>query len=359
MASSAADPGSPYRLLHEVAKRVHSSLSDLPATLDAVARGVVEATCFGVAVVNLVIDSGEFQAVSVQGDDDAQSTLLGVVEPAHRWMELIESGQPWGTLRFISHHSQLLSKSNMTSWVPPTSPTPSDGTDPDWWHPLDTLLAPLYSSEGDLIGALSVDLPEGGRRPQPEQLQLLELFADHAALAIEHARLHRQLQRSQDELRHAATHDGLTGLLNRSGLLECAAELRRDRRCPVAVIVLDLDGFKAVNDLSGHRAGDAVLVAVSGRMQATLAGGGTDVLARTGGDEFVIIRHGANAERAAVLALCAALKQVVAQPIPTERAIHAVGVSLGWARSDDPGDFDRLLAEADARMYGSKPADPR
>ena len=352
MALPAADPGASYRLLHEVATRVHSSLSDLPATLDAVARGVVEATCFGVAVVNLVTESGDFEAVAVRGDDDARAALLGVVEPAHRWKELIESGQPWGTLRFIPHDSPLHANTTMTAWVPPTPSDVAELADEGWWHPLDTLLAPLYSSEGQLMGALSVDLPEGGRRPQPGQLQLLELFADHAALAIEHAHLHQNLQASQNELRHAATHDGLTGLLNRSGLLERAAELERVGRWPMAVLVLDLDGFKAVNDASGHRAGDAVLTAVSERLQSELAC--SDVLARTGGDEFVIIRHGAVAQHAALAALSDVLQTVVAQPITTEAGAHRVRVSVGYARSEEPGSFDRLLAEADARMYAMK-----
>jgi diguanylate cyclase (GGDEF)-like protein len=352
VASSVAHPGSPYRLLHEVATRVHSSLSDLSATLDAVARGVVEATCFGVAVVNLVLDSGDFEAVAVRGDDDARAVMLGVVEPAGRWQMLIDSSEPWGALRYISHESPLLTDSNMTTWVPPIPAEGLDVVDEERWDPLDTLLAPLYSSEGLLIGALSVDLPEGGRRPQPDQLQLLELFADHAALAIEHAHLHQQLQRSQDELRHAATHDGLTGLFNRSGLLEQAAELQSAGHSPVAVIVLDLDGFKAVNDASGHRAGDAVLTAVSERMQAEL--GEADVLARTGGDEFVIIRHGDGAEHLALVALCDVLRKAVAAPIATGTATHSVRVSVGYAHSEEPGGFDRLLAEADARMYEMK-----
>ena len=77
-----------YRALHAVTKRVHASL-DLGATLDAVALGVVEGTDFSVAAVNLRLPSGDFEVVSVAGSDDASAALLGTVESAQAWTELL------------------------------------------------------------------------------------------------------------------------------------------------------------------------------------------------------------------------------------------------------------------------------
>jgi hypothetical protein len=72
--------------------------------------------------------------------------------------------------------------------------------DPDAWQPDDVLMAPLHSPDGELVGVLSVDLPEGGRKPGRDQCELLEMFAAQAAIAIDNARLHWALRRSVSEL---------------------------------------------------------------------------------------------------------------------------------------------------------------
>jgi len=153
--------------------------------------------------------------------------------------------------------------------------------------------------------------------------------------------------RLQDELRHQATHDALTGLANRALLQQRVRAAAPDAR--IAVLLLDLDGFKQVNDVHGHHAGDQVLVAVANRVGALLGPAGT--LARLGGDEFAVLLPGAGrAEAAEAAELVAA---AVAEPIAVTGAVVSVGTSIGIAVGT-AADADRLLRDADAAMYRDK-----
>lgn len=338
------------RALQTVTQRVHASL-DLAETLDAVARGVLEATCFGLVVINLRLPTGEYEAVTVEGDDTARAQLLGLVEPAEQWAHLLDRGEPWGRLRFIDHTHPDVDGDMQFSWVPAYTPS----LDPDAWHPLDALFAPLISPSGTLLGALSVDHPAGGRRPTRAQCEVLELFADHAALAIEHARLTSELRTSHDEKAHAAHHDPLTGLANRALLMErgTAAAAGGGGAGVVGVVVMDLDGFKAVNDTAGHRAGDEVLRVMAARMRTCLRP--QDLLARTGGDEFVVLLSlptGPDDDLPHTLAN--RLRAACSDPVTVHGRHHQLGVSVGVAITPTTTDFEDLLAAADAAMYTEK-----
>ena len=136
-----------FRALHAVTRRVHASL-DLTATLDAVATGVIEATGFGVSVVNLARADGDFEVVSVEGDEGARATLLGTVEPAARWQALMDGSRRWGELRFIHHADELAWVDSMYSWIPDIEAS----EDPDRWHPMDALFAPLTAAVRGAVG---------------------------------------------------------------------------------------------------------------------------------------------------------------------------------------------------------------
>jgi diguanylate cyclase (GGDEF)-like protein len=338
---------SALRALHAVTKRVHASL-DLATTLDAVAHGVVDVAGFRVAVVNL--RQGDlFEVVSVAGDDDVRSALLGTADTREQWERLLEHSRDLCGLRFIDHNTEIPPADDIFSWVPDIEPS----DDPDAWHPLDALFAPLTAPSGQWIGVLSVDVPADGRRPQPWQLEILAVFADQAAIAIEHARMYSALQQREAEARHAATHDPLTGLANRTLLFALAEELAQRPGHELAAMVVDLDHFKALNDRHGHAAGDAVLTELAARMRRHA--GASDVVARTGGDEFVLVLSDQHvAERAAALA--AALRRELTRPIRTPFGEHRVGVSVGVAVRAAPTAVSDLLYEADSAMYAEKSA---
>ncbi|MBU2666240.1 diguanylate cyclase [Actinoplanes bogorensis] len=150
-----------------------------------------------------------------------------------------------------------------------------------------------------------------------------------------------------DELRHQATHDALTGLANRSLLEQRLSAATADQ---VSVLLIDLDGFKPVNDRHGHHAGDRVLVAVAERLETWTAESGLAV--RLGGDEFAVLLPGTGATDAADRAEHIAL--AVAEPIrlPDGQQVR-VGASIGVA-TGAPGEGARLLRDADAAMYRRK-----
>ena len=149
--------------------------------------------------------------------------------------------------------------------------------------------APMVAND-QLIGALVVfvsDRPER-LRENPTLGEALRGLSGQAAVAIRNAQL-------VDQVRHQALHDALTGLPNRSLVLDrldqALARTKRDGTVAAAMFI-DLDGFKDVNDSLGHAAGDRLLVAVADRFRATVRG--SDTLGRLGGDEFVVVAEGAS-----------------------------------------------------------------
>jgi diguanylate cyclase (GGDEF)-like protein len=165
-----------------------------------------------------------------------------------------------------------------------------------------------------------------------------------------------ELEQKNEALRRMALHDALTGLPNRTLLRElfavASAQARREGT-PLALMFVDLDHFKAVNDHHGHAAGDALLQAVGQRLREALRE--ADVVCRMGGDEFLVLMPGAaddDAARAATRAI-AQLRQPQALPGVAEPV--RMGASIGIARFPADGeDFDALVHAADMAMYRSK-----
>jgi diguanylate cyclase (GGDEF)-like protein len=332
------------RTLIAVSKRVHGSL-DLTRTLDAVAEGVVEAAGFGLAVVNLAEPNGDFTVVSAAGSEKLRREMVGTKGSAETWHELFRRAERWDSLYFVDHRYGV--PESLYTWVPDIE-IPDD---PDGWHPLDCLFAPLMAPTGKWVGVLSVDLPVSGLRPGPQQREILALFAEHAALAIVHARMHSALEQSQANLEYAANHDSLTGLANRTYLRDRVNTLLLEPGREVGVLVIDLNGFKRVNDAAGHEAGDEVLRVVAERMRRHIRE--EDVLARMGGDEFLVVQVGRNLA-GPLRDTADRLTEVISKPIETAGGVHFVGASVGAALGAAGDDFARLVAAADAEMYKAK-----
>jgi diguanylate cyclase (GGDEF)-like protein len=173
--------------------------------------------------------------------------------------------------------------------------------------------------------------------------------------AMERHRLVRDLERARAEEAHRATHDALTGLPNRTLLFDRLAHAlahasRYERH--VAVLFIDLDGFKDVNDTYGHAAGDAMLRAAAERLAGCIRR--SDTLARMGGDEFVILfEHVDHPGRAANLAQLVLTR--IEGPARIEDRDIPIRLSIGIAVSGVDGETaDELLAAADRRMYDMK-----
>ncbi|MCA1720138.1 MAG: EAL domain-containing protein [Actinobacteria bacterium] len=435
---------------------------DLERTLDAVARGVVDGLGFEVAVVNLVMPDGDLEVVAVAGSDEARDTLMGGRGSREEWDRWLRECTPAGDV-LVDYRRQSHDDAAVPTWVPdrPVS------ADEDAWHPLDALIAPLTTSRSGLVGTISVDLPRDGRRPGAEQLQLLEMYAAQASVAIENASLHTalvtrdadrerivgrltalvteapvaileldlqgqvrlwnpaaeemfgwtadevlgrlnptvdaegyaermaELSRGEvvhraitrrarkdgtdvevemssavlrhpdgtafgyigamvdvteralleQELRTAAYTDPLTGLANRGALRE---RLESDARVPAALLLLDLDGFKGVNDTLGHAAGDAVLQQVGQRIRRSCRP--NDLVVRLGGDEFVVLV--ADGEDR-VEPLAKRLLRVLSDPFSLGEREVTLGCSIGIAHPRATGP-DTALRDADIAMYAAK-----
>jgi diguanylate cyclase (GGDEF)-like protein/PAS domain S-box-containing protein len=134
--------------------------------------------------------------VAAAGSDEARTALLGRVAERADWDAALAAAEAWGTLRYSSHEAGAVINA-LPSWVP-DFPAPSD---PAAWHPLDALFAPLWTSAGELVGVLSVDLPHDGRRPGQVHRDLLEMYAAQAGIAIDNACLAAQLRTESEALR--------------------------------------------------------------------------------------------------------------------------------------------------------------
>lgn len=182
----------------------------------------------------------------------------------------------------------------------------------------------------------------------------LELVVFALALSARIRLLQRRqlaLERQTRELAHSAASDSLTGVANRRGLLEQAEALLRQPQAH-ALLLLDLDRFKPINDTHGHEVGDRVLQVLAQRMQAQLRD--TDLVARLGGDEFVIVLTG-DADDEALAHAARRLHHALAQPMVIDQLTLRVETSVGIARHPrDGNDLQSLLRAADLAMYRAK-----
>jgi diguanylate cyclase (GGDEF)-like protein len=188
---------------------------------------------------------------------------------------------------------------------------------------------------GTIIEVRTHLLPEGG---------LVQTFTDITEQREAHAQVF-----------HLAHHDTLTGLANRAALRERISAIVGQDADPdevTALVMIDLDGFKGVNDRLGHDAGDALLVEVGRRLKALVRG--TDLVARLGGDEFVLLLAGLH-QKGDILPLAERVLRRLAEPVRIKGQQIGIGASLGIAFHPQDGlDANTWFKHADMALYGAK-----
>jgi diguanylate cyclase (GGDEF)-like protein len=286
--------------------------------LRSVSEGIRDALGFEKVRVDLVAGDGKAHIFTAAVKPESQDP--GWVESYDfSWVQNLMDDQ------FLMEGCFLIPNSEAVRFLPPGAhvvPSERNGRGPHAWSN-HYLIVPLFSPDARISGVIWVDDPVDLLLPAREKLQALRMFANQAALALEAAERSQNLQR-------LALSDSLTGLGNRTMFTERLRAAGRDDSRPGAVIVVDVDDFKTVNDSLGHDAGDEVLLVVAGRIRSCIRP--CDTAARMGGDEFAVLledcdEHGARAAAGRIL-------ETMRRPAFTNGKPLTISVSIGVACGD-------------------------
>lgn len=205
------------------------------------------------------------------------------------------------------------------------------------------------------VGALDGYRPSGSSGASPMTVAFLGLMVTLLLAALAWAvGVAVQRRTHSSTLSHAATHDALTGLPNRSLVIDRVGQaLLRARRSgvPVAVLFVDIDGFKALNDVYGHEVGDRALIEISDRLQAALRE--SDTVGRIGGDEFIVIAEDTTTREGAA-DVADRIINVLSIPIVLAEVRAQVGASVGITMAAGDETAEEVLRAADSAMYEAK-----
>ena len=309
--------------------------AELGDVLDTLLR-LVESECPGVKATILLLD---------EDGEHLQGCAAPSLPPA--WSDVIEGiavGEGVGSCGTAVHRREPVIVSDVE-------------TDPLWAGFRDLIRPfglkacwswPIIAADGAIFGTSAMYCVTA-RGPSPFEIRLAAFTTHIAGIAI-------QRKRSEDRILFLAHNDGLTGLPNRTRLepvidhaLRNAAQAGKD----LAVVFIDIDGFKSVNDGLGHRAGDNVLRVIAERLLSIL--GPRETAARFSGDEFVVLLREAGLESGVTLARVAALRAAVGAPIAIgDRTFHLT-TSMGVAHYPrDGATAEVLVTNADAALYRAK-----
>jgi diguanylate cyclase (GGDEF)-like protein len=207
---------------------------------------------------------------------------------------------------------------------------------------------------GDAVGVIMFMAAEKDTFT-PEFVELLQRLADNVSFALENFKRADEKTKADERIEYLASHDSLTNLPNRemfNELLRYAIEAARRYQRRFAVLFIDLDRFKIINDSLGHDAGDVLLVEIANRLRSSLRS--SDVVARLGGDEFVVILE-ETAESDAIERIARNLLSVLSQPLQLSGHECHTTASIGIAMyPSDGSDVQTLTKNADMAMYLAK-----
>jgi len=281
------------------------------------------------------------------------SLVAGVLRrsPDGRAAELVASSMAdWVPVVLDLDDSSLTGRSIVRNQVVASDDVVSD---PEFPHEAATARFGMRS-------ALSVPIPDvehpwgavGASSPEPREWSVDDIaFVDAVAATLGAAVRRQQLESA---LQHQALHDGLTGLPNRALVMDRVEHaLDRSGRTDgtVAVLLLDLDDFKTVNDSLGHGSGDELLAELALRLQRAVRDG--DTVGRLGGDEFVVVCEDVGSERD-VAFVAEALLEACADPVELDGRRVTLSASVGVSLAGSGEDTGDLLSEADIAMYRAK-----
>ncbi len=211
-----------------------------------------------------------------------------------------------------------------------------------------------YAGNENYYREYEVERPGGGQRIQATRRIVVRDDRGESKYLIAVIDDITERKRAEHRIAYLAHHDGLTGLANRTALLQKIEEAGarwRELGEPFSVLLLDLDRFKQVNDSLGHLAGDRLLTEVAARLKTVLRE--TDVLARLGGDEFAIIQAGNAEPREAAAALAGRIIEAIGRPFAIDGGEITIGTSIGIALASEH-EGDELLKMADLALYRTK-----
>jgi diguanylate cyclase (GGDEF)-like protein/PAS domain S-box-containing protein len=216
------------------------------------------------------------------------------------------------------------------------------------------VIQPVYGATGDILGFAEVTRDTTERRAALEALRMANEELERRV-----AERTRELNALNAELERLADTDPLTGIYNRRRFASAAGhEMKRSTRykTPFAILFIDVDNLKTINDTFGHAAGDLALQMVVRQMGGQLRGG--DIMARIGGDEFVLLLLETTSDQAVGVAerLC---QEVASTPTEVAGTVFATTVSIGVAQWTPHETVDDLLSRADAALYKAKLTRPR
>jgi diguanylate cyclase (GGDEF)-like protein len=316
---------------------VHTTYPDVvTAEVDLAAQGLrdvvtgdVDACAVNLATASYIIERDRLGGLRVAGETGYFSTLtLGYRKDWPMLGRVLEKG--------LAQITDAERAAMMTRWIPLS--------DLAWWQrpEVQRVLGAASIGTGVLLGGL-----------------LLWNRALRRAVAQRTNALQKELaerQRLETRLRTLAEHDPLTGLMNRAALTEAlrrSVALAARQKWSVAVIFIDLDKFKAVNDSMGHAAGDELLRQIASRLQGSLRE--SDLLGRLGGDEFIVVAEALHDGPRNAIELSEKLLMQMKRPYLVEGQSLAMGFSAGIALFPGDGDSpEALIANADAAMYQAK-----
>jgi len=320
------------QLLH-VTSRLPQTIST-EAMLTSVCEGVSEALGFDKVLIQLVDEDGRLHPAAAAG--------FGAEEvEASRCLELDRISRLFEP-EFDIAGCYLVPRDEAAERVGASQVvyrSVMNGRGPHAWNH-HWLVVPLRDENGAVRGVLWADEPHSRLLPSEHVLQALRIFANHAMEALAVA---TQLE----ETRFLADHDPLTRLLNRRALLrELTAAAAEER--PLALVFLDVDNFKDVNDGHGHAAGDDVLTQLASLLVELVRSG--DDAFRVGGDEFALLLQGAGEQEArdVVARIVAALESNI------DPLVRTLTASFGIAPSAGGQEPEELLRIADEAMYEAK-----